>query len=135
MRRTIIGQLRPLAAAVVRVPPIWIAGDLVEDVIQGRRELLMDGTRVVAGDQVRRVAVALEERGQLFATDSSQQGRVGDLVAIEVQDRQDCAVADRVDELGGVPCRRQRPGFRFAVTDDTRHDQIGVVERGSVRVR
>src|SRR5271166_4202780 len=34
-----------------------------------------------------------------------------------------------------MPARRQRSGFRLAVTDDTSNDQVGVVEGSSVGVR
>ena len=125
---------RPLPAAVVPGRGLD-SGDLVEDVIEGRSELLVDGLRLIAGDQVWRVAVALQQRGQFLLADAGQHSRVGDLVPVEMEDRQDRAVADRVDELGGVPRRGQRPGLRFSVSDDTRHDQVRVVECRSVGVR
>ena len=61
--------------------------------------------------------------------DAGQDGRVADLEAVEVQDRQHGAVADRIEELVRLPCRGQRAGLRFAIADDTGDDQIGIVER------
>jgi hypothetical protein len=59
----------------------------------------------------------------------------GDLVSVQVQDRQHRAVAYRVEELAGVPGGGQRPGLRLAVADHARRDEVRVVERGAVRVR
>lgn len=55
---------------------------------------------VEAGDElVRLVAHAVEELVQLFVGDAGQDRRVGDLVAVEVQDRQDDAVGARLMSL------------------------------------
>ena len=48
---------------------------------------------LVAFDEVGLVAVAAEERFQFLVADARQDGRTGDLVAVEVQDRQHGAVA------------------------------------------
>ena len=85
-------------------------------------------------DEARRVAVALEQRAQLVLGDAGQHRRVGDLVAVEVQDRQHGAVARRVEELVRVPARGQRPGLGLAVADDAADEQVRVVERGAVGV-
>src|SRR5271157_2235626 len=62
--------------------------------------------------------------------DAGEHGRVADLVAIEVQDRQHCSVSNWVKKLVGLPCGRQRTCFRFTVADDAGDDKIGIVERG-----
>ena len=67
--------------------------------------------------------------------DAGENGRVRDLVAVEVQDRQHRPVPDRVDELVGVPGSRERTSFRLAVPDHAGDDQIGVVESRAVGVR
>jgi hypothetical protein len=51
-----------------------------------------------------------------------------------MQDREHRAVAHRIQEFVRVPARCERAGFRFAVTDDTRGDEIGVVEHRAERV-
>ena len=91
--------------------------------------------RVVSFDEVRRVAVAAHQGFQLLVADAGQHGGVGDLVAVEVQDRQHAAVADRVEELVAMPAGGQRPGFGFAVADHAGDDQVGVVERRPVGMR
>src|SRR5215831_18972732 len=72
---------------------------------------------------------------QLFMADPGENGGIGDLVAVEVKDGQNRPVPRRVEEFVGMPARRQRSSFRFAVADDAGNDQIGVVERRSAGVR
>jgi hypothetical protein len=84
-----------------------------------------------AGHEQRPVAIAVEQRGQLLVRDPGEDGRVGDLVAVQVQDRQHCAVNSRIEELVRVPARRKWPRFRLAVADDAGDEQVGIVEGGS----
>jgi hypothetical protein len=95
----------------------------------------MYGLRFVALHQVRVVSVPVQQGGQLVVADAREHRRVGDLVAVQVQDRQHGAVADRVEQLVDVPRRGQRAGFGLAVTDHAGRDEVGVVQHGSVRVR
>ena len=111
------------------------APDLADDGVERAGHEPVHRGRVVPLDEVGRVAVAAEELVQLLVADPRQDGGVGDLVAVEVQDRQHRAVGHRVEELVGVPARRQRPGLRLAVADDAGDDQVGVVEGGPVGVR
>src|SRR5262249_30807262 len=75
-----------------------------------------------------------EQVGQLVVADPCQHRRVGDLVPVEVQDRQYRAVPGRVEKLVGVPRGSQRAGLGFAVADYAGDYQVRVVERGAVRV-
>ncbi|PQM46103.1 hypothetical protein C1Y40_03724 [Mycobacterium talmoniae] len=108
--------------------------DLVEGLIQRGRQLLVHDRRIIAGHGDRPVAVAVQQRIELVGGDAGQHRRVGDLVAVEVQHRQHRAVADRVEELVGMPAGGQRPGFGLPVADDAGHHQIRVVERRPVGV-
>ena len=90
---------------------------------------------IVAFDEVRAVAVAAQQLIELLVADAREHGRARDLVAVQMQDRQDRAVGRGVQELVRVPARRERPGFRFAVADDAGDEQIGVVESRAVGVR
>src|SRR5260221_14637043 len=72
---------------------------------------------------------------QLFMADPGENAGIGDLVAVEVKDRQNRPVRRLVEEFVGMPARRQRSSFRLAVADDAGNDQIGVVEGCSVGVR
>src|SRR5215475_105289 len=72
---------------------------------------------------------------QLFMTDPGENGGIGDLVAVEVEDGQNRPVPRRIEEFVGMPARRQRSSFRFTVADDAGNDQIGVVECRPIGVR
>jgi hypothetical protein len=74
-------------------------------------------------------AAAAEELLELLVADAGEDGGVGDLVAVEVQDGQHRAVGDRVEELVAVPGGGQRAGLRLAVAHHAGGDQVGVVER------
>jgi hypothetical protein len=84
---------------------------------------------------IRQVAVTPQQLIQLFSIHARQQRRVRDFVAVQMQDRQHRAVTARVEELVGVPRRRERAGLRFAVAYHTRSNQTRIVERGAVCVR
>ena len=62
-------------------------GDLVEHTVQRRRHQLVHLRRIVAFDEIRLVAVALEKVFELLPRNPRQDRRIGDLVAIQVQDR------------------------------------------------
>ena len=91
--------------------------------------------RVVALDEIRRVTVAAEERFQFVMRNARQHGGAGDLVAVQVQDGQHGAVVDRIEELVRVPTGGERAGLRFAIADDARDEQVGIVERRPEGVR
>ena len=103
--------------------------------VERRGERLVHRARVVALDEVHLVAVALEQRADVVVARAAEHGRAGDLVAVEVQDRQHGAVARRVEEADALPRALERPGLRLAVADDGDDDQVGVVERRAEGVR
>jgi hypothetical protein len=110
-------------------------GDVVERVVERGCEVAVHLLRVVAGDEDRPVPIALEKCDQFVLRNPREHGRVGDLVAVQVEDRQDGSVGLRVEELVRVPAGGERAGLRFAVPDDAAHDEVGVVERGAVGMR
>ena len=77
-----------------RAPRVAVAGSRPARV-ERRGELLVDERRVVAGDEVGRPPVPFEEARQLVVADAREHRGVGDLVPVEVQDRQHRAVARR----------------------------------------
>ena len=109
--------------------------DLVQCLVEGGGEALVNERRVLAveatGHEDRPPAIALEQRGELSLGDAGEHGRVGDLVAVQVQDRQDSAVGLRVQELVRVPARRERACLGFAVAHDAGNQEIRVVEGGT----
>ena len=117
-------------AVVARLGPNLF--DFRDHRVQHAGQLLMDVLRVAAFDEIGLVAHALEELLQLVLRDAGQEARVGDLVAVQMQDRQHATVASRIEKLVAMPTRGQRPCFRFAVSHDAGDDQIRIVERGAV---
>ena len=88
---------------------------------------------IIAFDEERLVAIAEKQMlRSLRRCIRAEDGRVGDLVAVQMQDRQHCAVMRRVQKLVGMPRCRQRSGFGFAVADHACADQIGIVEGGAI---
>ena len=129
------GPAGPPALRLARPSGHLDLADLIEDGVERGGELLVDRGRVVTRHEMRVVAVADHQVAQLILGDAREDRWVGNLVAVEVQDRQDRAVADRVEELVRMPAGRQRPGLGLAVADDAADEQARVVERGPVRVR
>ena len=82
-----------------------------------------------------RIAVAAHQGVEFLAADAGQHRRVGDLVAVQVQNGEHAAVSDRVEKLVAVPAGGERTSLGFAVADDAGDDQIGIVERGAERMR
>ena len=126
--RTIIGQRGRVASPWRRAFVLDLL-DLLHHLIEGRGHGLMHLLWLFSLDEERRPAVAAEQLVQLLVGNACENGRVGDLVAVEVQDRQHHPVADRVEELVGMPCGGQWAGLGFAVADDAGDDQLGIVKR------
>ena len=60
--------------------------------------------------------------------DAGEDGGVGDLKAVQVENREHRAVACGVEELVGVPGGGQRAGFRLAVAHHAGGNQVGIVK-------
>ena len=114
--------------------PALDGADLADRRVHGGRELLVHQLGIVAFDRVHGVPVAAQQRVELVGPDPGQHRRVGDLVSVEVQDRQHRAVLGRVEELTRMPASGQRSRLGFAVADHAGHDQVGIVERRPVGV-
>ncbi len=110
------------------------AGDVVERLVQRRRHGPVHQPGIGALDEEGAMAVAAHQALELLAGDPREEGRPGDLVAVEVEDRQHRAVTHRIEELVRVPAGGERSGLGLAVADDAAHDQTGVVEGRSVGV-
>ena len=112
--------------------------DGVQGPVEHGREPLVSGLVIVRRVDVHPVglpAVAEEERVELVGRDAGEHGRVGDLVAVQMQDRQHRAVGAGVQELVAVPAGRERAGLGLAVADHAGDHQAGVVEGRAERVR
>ena len=76
---------------------------------------------VIAFHKKRLVAVPDQQRFQFIRRHAGKDRGAGDLVSVEMQNRQDGAVARGVQEFIAVPTPGQRSGFRFSVADDSGH--------------
>ena len=112
-----------------------MSSDVADHCFERGRHELVHRARLMPFDEMGRVSVSAKKRFELLMTDPRQHRRIGDLVAVEVQDRQNGAVARRIEELVGMPARRERPRFRFAIADDRGDDEVGIVEGGAEGVR
>ena len=90
---------------------------------------------IVAFDKIGLIAVAFEQFVEFFVRNSRQDRGAGDFVAVQVQDRQDDAVVDGIEELVRVPACGQRSGFGLAVADHAGDEEVGIVEGRAVGVR
>lgn len=106
--------------------------DAIQRVVEHGRHQLMHNGRIVSLNEQRFIAIANEQRAQFVFGNAGQDGRIGDLVAVQMQDRQHSAVARRVEKLVRVPRGGKRPGFGFAVTDDAGDDKVRIVESGAI---
>src|SRR5580693_7672736 len=95
---------------------------------------LMHQLGLVTLDEVGRPPVAAEQLFQFLAGDAGEESRVGNLVAVEMQNRQHRAVGYWIEELVRMPCGGQRPRLRLTVPDDAGDDEIGIVEHRSERM-
>jgi len=103
---------------------------VLDGFLQGGGHQLMHLFRLIALDKIGRPAAAAQKLRQFLMLNAGQHSGVADFVAVEMQDRQHGPVAGRVEQLVGLPGRRQGAGFRFAVADDAGDDQLGIVESG-----
>ena len=108
--------------------------DRADAAVEARREVAVHLLGLVAGNHVDVVAVCLEQGAHLVVRLPAEDGGPADLVAVEVQDREHRAVADRVQEADALPRALERGGLGLAVADHTGHDEVGVVEHRAERV-
>ncbi|MNQ93584.1 hypothetical protein D3C85_1090600 [compost metagenome] len=79
-------------------------------------------------DKIGLIPQALKVGKKLGMRDTRQNGRIGDLVSVQMQDGQHRSVAGGIQEFVRLPGRRKRPGFRLAVADHGGDNQVRVVE-------
>ena len=106
----------------------------IKDSIERHRHLPVHVHRFAALNEEGLVSVADEQLSQFVIGKPGQHGRIGDLVAIEMQDWQDHSVASWIDELIGMPRGRKRASLSLSVADHAGHDQIRIVERRAIGV-
>ena len=108
---------------------------LGEGRVQRRGHQLVRLSRLLCLDKKGRVAIPSEKAFQFHIRNPAENRRAGDFISVEMQDRQDCAVANGIEEFIRVPARGQWAGFGFAIADHASGDEIRSVEHRPVRVR
>ena len=128
---------RPVGArGVVRGARVLLDGvDLLDGPVHRLGHFRVHFGGVVALDEARLPPAAAEEHLELLVADAGKERGVGDLEAVEVQDRQHRAVRDGVDELVAVPRGGERAGLGLAVADDAGGDEVRVIHHGAEGVR
>ena len=126
---------RGRSATPLRARFLLNSSDLRDAVLRRRGHGLMHALVLRAFHEVGRPAITSQQTLQFLVADPRQQRRIVDLVAVQMKNRQDRAIANRAQKLIDVPGSRQGPRFRFAVADYGRHDQFRIVERRAACVR
>ena len=105
--------------------------DLTDGPVHRGGHLLMHLGRLAALHEARLPAAAPEEALHFLMAHAGEDGGVGDLEAVQVQDGQHRAVGNGVHELVAVPGGSQRAGLGLAVAHHAGGDQAGVVRHGA----
>ena len=93
---------RPLGTATV-ARLLLNRADLSDTVFERGGHFLVHSLRLVALDEIRLVSVTRQQRLQFLARNAGEDGRIGNLVAIQMEHRQHGAVADRIEEFVRMP--------------------------------
>ena len=104
--------------------------NIYHDFLQRGGHGLVHQLGLVAFDVVGRPAVAAQQLVQFFVGDAGQHRRIGNLIAVEVQNGQHGPIADGVQKLIGMPGGGQGTGFGFPVTNHAGYEQRGVIKYG-----
>ena len=83
--------------------------NFLDDFVEGIGEKSMDHFGLLASDDVDPVTVSLEQRDEFVIWDASENRGIRDLVAVQVEDRQDGTVVSGIEELVRVPARPSGP--------------------------
>src|SRR5580700_9741354 len=81
-------------------------------------QLLMDDGRIVACDEIWRVAVTLKLCGEFFVAGTRRHGGPGNFVTVHMEDWKHRAIARGVQEFHALPTSFEWAGFRFAIADN-----------------
>ena len=123
--RTIIGQ-RGRDESFVFSRAHLDGVDLADGLLDRRRHPPVHIFRLFAFDEEGRPAAAAEELFQFLVLNAGENCRIADLEAVQVQDRQNRAVRDRIEQFVGLPGSRQGARFGLAIANDAGHDQPGL---------
>ena len=95
----------------------------------------MHQSRIAAFNKNRIMTKAAQHRVKFVVANAGENRGVGDLVAIEMEDREHRAIARGIEEFVGVPRGSEWPGFGLAIANHASGDQIRIVKHCAVGVR
>src|SRR2546426_3564296 len=113
---------------------LLMRSNFCDAVFHRSRHGLVHAFRIRSLNEVWRPAISAHEAFQFLVADARQQGRVIDLVAVQVKDGQYRSIANGTQELVDVPRSCQRSGFRFTVSNHSSDNQVRVIERSAAGV-
>ncbi len=102
--------------------------DFIENPVEGGRHRRVHGIGLVSHDEVRLPPIAAQQALQLIPRNARQHGRVRNLVAIEVENRQHGPVGHGIEKLVRMPRRGERTRLGFSIAHHAGDDQVGIVE-------
>ena len=108
--------------------------DLFDHSVERRRHRRMHETRIIPTDIMRRPSVPTQQLIQLFMADARKQCRVGDFIAVEMQDGQHRPIRRWMNEFIRMPSGGQRPGFGFTITDHAGDDELWIIKYRTERM-
>ena len=98
-------------------------------IVQRCRQQLVHDFRIVTLDEIGLVPTPGVQCLQVCVAGSGLSGRTGNLVAVEVKNRQNRAVPHGIEKVDRLPASFERASLRFAVANNAGDYQIGIVER------
>src|SRR4029077_17959625 len=128
------GPARPGDLAMLSRGASMLA-DVIDATLNRRSHRLMHAVDIGALHKIGGPAIAAEQVLKFVVRDASQQGRIVDLVAVQMKNREHSTIPRRVQELVDVPGSRERTGFSLAIAHDCRNNQLRIVEGCAARVR
>ena len=102
--------------------------DIAIGQLQRFRHRLMHTAGFRAFHKVRLPAHTCKKLPQHVIRSTGQNGRIGNLVAVQMQNRQHRAIFVRIDKFVALPGSGQRTSFRFSIADHAGRNQIGIVK-------
>ena len=94
--------------------------------------LLVHRSGLVAFHEVALVTVSVEQRFQFRLRNARQHGGTGDLIPVQVQDRQHGAVARRIQKFIRMPAGGAGASLGFAIAHHAAGQQTGIVEHRAI---
>src|SRR5712671_3810364 len=134
--RTAQDQHRPCVQDRVSMTSSLVLNGLnfIHYCIQSSSHELMHRLWFVPLDKIRLPAVAREELGEFLVIHPAKQGRICDLVTIEMENGQHGTVTCRIQKFIAMPARGQWSRFRFAVSHHAACKQVWVIEHRAASV-